>query len=172
MRSLTRLVALSALVATLVSSNPQVRAATATANLSVTATVADRCTIDTSPLAFGSYDPVTTHASANLDASGQVTVTCTMGAAAVITLDQGANPQGGSSDAAPLRRLKSGASYLAYSIYANAGRTTTWGNTPQTGVAHTGTGASTNLTVYGRIGAAQNVAAGTYGDTVLATVTF
>lgn len=172
MRSLTRLVASSALVATLVSSNVSVRALTATANLSVTATVADRCTIDTSPLAFGAYDPVTTHASANLDAAGLVTVTCTSGAAAVITLDQGANPQVGSSDAAPLRRLKSGSNYLSYFVYSNAGRTTAWGNTSQTGVAHTGTGTSTNLTVYGRIGAAQNVAAGSYGDTVLATVTF
>src|SRR6185436_927484 len=44
-----------------------VSAATATANLGVSATVTVNCTISTAALAFGSYDPVGTNAAANLD---------------------------------------------------------------------------------------------------------
>ncbi|MFM6073490.1 MAG: spore coat protein U domain-containing protein, partial [Dolichospermum sp.] len=40
------------------------------------------------------------------------------------------------------------------------------------GVSHTGTGNASNITVYGRIGRGQNVPAGSYTDTVVATVTF
>src|SRR5260370_490689 len=67
---------------------------TGTINLSVSATVSANCTISTSALAFGSYDPVSANASAALDGTGGVTVTCTNGAAAAITLGQGTNGGG------------------------------------------------------------------------------
>jgi spore coat protein U-like protein len=41
-----------------------------------------------------------------------------------------------------------------------------------TGVAHTGTGSATAITVYGQMAAGQNVPAGSYADTVVATVSF
>ena len=47
-----------------------------------------------------------------------------------------------------------------------------WGGTAASDVPHTGTGTETSLTVYGRIPAGQNVPAGSYSDTVVATVTF
>lgn len=149
-----------------------VLAATATSNLSVTATVSANCTISTSAVAFGTYDPVSTHASADLDGTGTVTVTCTSGSGATITLDQGSNPATGSTDAAPLRQMASGANRLAYSLYSDASRTTVWGNTAATDVDHTGTGTATALTVYGRIPGGQNKPAGSYTDTVVATVTY
>ena len=54
------------------------QAATATANLSVTATVVGQCTV-TAPttLAFGNYDPVTANASTDLDAQTNISVACT-----------------------------------------------------------------------------------------------
>ena len=152
---------------------PSADAATQTANLSVTASVAANCAISTSAVAFGAYDPIVANATTDLDATGTVSVTCTSGASAGITLGQGANADTGSTDDVPLRRMNDGATgYLSYALYSDSGRTTTWGNTVATEVAHTGTGAQANLTVYGRVTAGQNVPVGSYSDTVVATVTF
>lgn len=150
----------------------QANAATVTANLSVTASVSASCSVSTTPLAFGAYDPVGANAATPLDATGGVVVTCTNGASTTVTLGQGSNANTGSTDAAPLRRMASGGNYLSYMLYQNAGHTTVWGNTAGTGLAHTGTGTATTVTVYGRIAAGQNVASGSYADTVVATVTF
>lgn len=148
-------------------------AGTATSNLNISATVAANCLISTAPVAFGSYDPLVTNASAPQDANGTVNVTCTNGATANITLGQGAHASAGSSDATPLRRMSNGSSgFLGYALFSNSGRTTTWGNTSVTGVAHTGTGSLTSLTVYGRVDGGQNAAIGAYTDIVVATVTF
>ena len=146
--------------------------ATDTADLTVTATVAANCTISSSGLAFGAYDPVSTNAASPLDGSGAVSVTCTSGSVGDITLGQGANADTGSTDAAPLRRMSDGTDHLAYFLYSDSGRTTVWGNTAETDVAHTGTGTSTDITVYGQVTAGQNVPAASYTDTVVATVTF
>ena len=149
------------------------QAGTATSNLSVTATVSANCSITTAPVAFGAYDPVTANATTPLTSTGTVTVTCTSGASGTITLGQGSNPGGGSTDAAPARRLKdAGTDVLSYALYQDTGRTTVWGNTAGTGVASTGTGSAASLTVYGSVAAGQNVPAGSYSDTVVATVTF
>ncbi len=148
-------------------------AATATANLSVSATVAATCSISTTALAFGAYDPVGANASSPLDGTGTVVVTCTSGAPAAVTLGQGANANTGSTDALPLRRMKdaSGA-FLSYALYQDNGHTTIWGNTTLTSVAQTGSGTTSSINVYGRVAAGQNVGTGSYTDTVVATVTF
>jgi spore coat protein U-like protein len=142
-------------------------AADATSSMAVGATVGSTCAISTAPIAFGTYDAVT---KAEINATGSVTVTCTLGAATVVKLNQGVNPTGPSTDAVPVRRMNSGANLLPYSLSTEATMATVWENT--TGVAHTGTGTATMLTVYGRIAAGVNVPAGTYADTVVATVTF
>jgi len=69
-------------------------AATATTNLGVSATVTNNCTISTAALAFGSYDPVVTHAATNLDGTGTVTVACTKGVAPTVGLGLGSNASG------------------------------------------------------------------------------
>src|SRR5438094_3768308 len=86
-------------------------AASASANLAASSSVANNCTISTAALAFGAYDPVVANASTNLDASGTVSIACTKGATATIDLDLGANATGST------RRLTDGAgtpSYLTY----------------------------------------------------------
>jgi spore coat protein U-like protein len=139
----------------------------------VTASVTANCTITTAPVAFGAYDPVSANATSALNGAGTVSVTCTNGATTAVTLGQGSNAAGGSTAAAPARRLNDGgANYLTYSLYSNTGRTTIWGDTVGTSVAHTGTGTLTALTVYGAVDAGQNVPAGSYSDTVVATITF
>jgi spore coat protein U-like protein len=145
-------------------------AATATSNMSVTATVTANCTISAGTLAFGRYDPV---AATQVDGTAILTVTCTSGTTGTITLGQGLNPAGGSTDAVPLRRMNNGvSSFLSYALFRDSGRTTVWGNTAATGVSHTGTGASVPITVFGRVTAGQTtVPAGNYTDTVVATIT-
>jgi len=149
-------------------------AGSATANLTVQATVDANCTISTTMVDFGSYDPIVANLTTDLQApaGGKVTLLCTNGASATVMLGQGANPDTGSTAANPSRQLKHGASdYLSYTLYSDA-YTTEWGDTAPTGVAHTGTGASADLAIYGVIPQGQNKPVGTYTDTVLATVTF
>jgi spore coat protein U-like protein len=144
-------------------------AATATANLAVSATVVTNCTISTAPLAFGNYDPVGTHAAADLDGTGTVTVACTKNTAPTVALGLGANASGA------VRRLKdAGTNYLTYELYQDAGHTTIWGTA---GGALLSPGAAPskaarNFTVYGRVTSNQDVPAGAFTDTVVATVNF
>lgn len=170
---LARLLLAAAVVSSALVSAPEAaHAGTATDNLAVSASISANCTISTAALAFGAYDPIVSHASSPLDGTGTVTVTCTNGSSADITLGQGANADTGSTDDVPLRRMAKGTDYLAYFLYSDSGRTTVWGNTTGSDVNHIGTGSATNLTVYGRVTAGQNEPAGSYSDTVVATVTF
>jgi spore coat protein U-like protein len=144
---------------------------TATSNMSVTATVTSDCTISAGALAFGNYGLAQVNG-ADLDSTATLTVQCTDGATPTITLGQGQNANTGSTDAAPLRRLKNGSNYLNYALFSDTNRSVTWGNTAGTGAGYTGTGASTSVTVFGRVPASQNVLVGSYSDTVVATITF
>lgn len=148
-------------------------AGTATSNLPVSATVSANCTIDASAgVAFGAYDPVVTNASTDLTHTGSVDTTCTDGATATVTLGEGTNKDSTSTAAAPVRRMISGSNYLSYQLYQDSGATSVWGDTSGTGVTVTGTGGAVTTNVYGVVPAGQNVPAGSYTDTVVATVSF
>ena len=112
----------------------------------------------------------TKHTSAFLD------VNCTTGASAVITLGQGSNAATGSTDAAPLRRMKltTGNNYLSYNLYHDNGHSIVWGNTTDSGKPYTGTGSAGVFTVYAKmmLGVTSGAAAGNYSDTVVATITY
>ena len=144
-------------------------AATATANLAVSATVTNNCTISTAPLAFGSYDPVVANASADLDGTGTVTVACTKGSSATIGLGLGSNASG------TTRRMTDGSSnFLTYELYQDSGRSTVWGNSGSGLLSPVAapSKAARDFTVYGRVTSNQDVPAGSYNDTVVATVNF
>jgi spore coat protein U-like protein len=171
-----RLASIAALAAGGIGLGASSFAAVDTDNLLVSASVTATCTIATAPVAFGTYDPT---AGSPLNATGTVTVLCTNGTPGYITLGQGLNPDGASTDAVPVRQMAGGAAAagrLGYFLYSEGTRSDVWGNTGTTGLNHNGDGTSTALTVYGTIPAAQNVIAGSggtaYADTVVATVTF
>ncbi len=65
-------------------------AGSATANLTVQATVDANCTISTTMVDFGSYDPIVTNLTTDLTApaGGKLTLLCTNGASATVTLGQ------------------------------------------------------------------------------------
>ncbi|MDM3862144.1 MAG: spore coat U domain-containing protein [Aphanizomenon gracile PMC644.10] len=145
-------------------------AGTATSNLTVSSNVPHNCTISsTDSIGFGNYDPISAN---NATGTGTITVICTTGTAATITLGQGSNAHPDSTDAIPMRRLKLGTNHLSYGLYQNNSYNQIWGNTAGTGASHTGTGSESDMTVYGVISGGQNVPVGSYSDTVVAEVSF
>ena len=166
--------ALVAGFASLASFDAATAQASPTANLTVSAKVDNSCSIGTTPLAFGSYNGKAggTNETTDLDVASKVTVTCTLaGADVFVTLGQGNNPTGLSTDAVPARQMIDGLGHLmTYSIFSNTLRTANWDNA--TGVATTPTGSAVDVPIYGRVDKGQSLPAGNYTDTVLATVTF
>jgi spore coat protein U-like protein len=168
MRRLVAGTAVAGILGTLALSH-SARAATATANLAVSASVSQNCTIAApSTLAFGSYDPVVANETTDLDAATTITVRCTRGSTGVwVGLGLGTNASGST------RRMGSGAERLNYEIYSDAGRSTVWGDAALTGVSYTpASSAPATLNVYGRVAAGQDAAVGSYSDTVIATINF
>jgi spore coat protein U domain-containing protein, fimbrial subunit CupE1/2/3/6 len=146
---------------------------TATATFTVTASATGSCTISAvGTMNFGSLGLsfMTTDKSG---VSASINYTCSTGMPVTITLGQGANPGSGSSDAAPLRRMKLGATsnYISYNLYTDNTYSTVWGNTAATGVTTTGTGAGQTALVYGKANHA-TVPVGSYSDVVVVTLTF
>lgn len=154
--------------ALVVAGGSAVSAATATQNLAVGAVVSVKCTISTAPIAFGEYDPIVTHAVAHLDSTGTVSIACTKGSSAQIGLGLGANA------AASVRQMASGTERLAYELYSDVVGGAVWGNASGSWLAPVAapSKAVRAFTVFGRVPANQDVPAGTYADTVVATVNF
>lgn len=139
-------------------------ASTTTTTFSVTATVQATCQISATSLAFGTYSGV------QVDATSTVTATCTNSTSYTIGLNAGLG-QGASTTS---RSMAGPASdVLLYSAYRDSGRSQNWGSvTGVDTVAGTGNGSAQAITVYGRLGAGQLVAPGSYSDTLTATITF
>ena len=143
-------------------------AQTATANLGVSATVAKNCSISTTPVAFGAYDPIVTNATNPLDGTGTVVVTCTKGAGTRIDLGLGSNATG------TTRRMTGGGDFLTYELYTTTARTTVWGSGAAAGltIPAAPSKAARTYTVYGQVAGGQDVTATSYADTVVATINF
>ena len=166
--SLTAFLAAMAMAGTAYVTIAPLSAASTTTTMPVSATVTNNCTIATNPIAFGSYDPIVAHASADLDAAGAVTIACTKGAVTCIGMDTGVNA------ASSTRRMSSGADFLTYELYQDSSRSTVWGNSGGA-LYNSGTSPSKDARTFqvnGRITAGQDVSAGSYTDTVTATVNF
>lgn len=136
------------------------------------------CTVTTTPVNFGSYSldgdtPLTT--------VGKVSVTCgvtgiplSTNVSYTVTLNSGAG--GNVSN----RAMKSGSNTLRYNLYTSVNYSAVWGDgsggSSVRSDAYILSGAlrskTTDYPVYGRIPASQNVAPGTYSDTIIVTVTY
>jgi spore coat protein U-like protein len=148
-----------------------------TSSVTATVTVATNCAITTTPVAFGTYDPIGTNATTPIYASGSVTVTCVKNTAPVIAMSLG-NYANGSQ-----RRMSNGSDYLAYELYQPPNNTpnspcsfpatTVWGSNGNAFAATVATDKGARAySVCGAVSAGQNPSVGTYTDTVVATVTF
>jgi spore coat protein U-like protein len=135
------------------------------------------CSLSATGPAFGIYNPFATTPD---DENGTVTATCRLLSGSAATVSMTDSYTTGSSGTYTNRTLLSGSNALNYNLYFDAGYTEIRGN--GTGVSYYGT-ATLNLTtanpvqtssatIYGRIPAGQNVAPGTYTDTIVVTLTF
>lgn len=140
-------------------------AATTTATFTVTANVQTNCTINAQNLNFGSYT------GALLDGTTTLTVDCSNGSAFNIGLSAGTAP--GATVSTRKMTGPSGSDLLPYTLSRDSAHTLNWGNTVGTDTqAGTGTGANQTFTVFGEIPAGQFTTAGSYLDTITATLTF
>ncbi|HEX3430829.1 MAG TPA: spore coat U domain-containing protein [Rhizomicrobium sp.] len=140
-------------------------AGTTTTNFTVNATVVAACVASASNMGFGNY---TASSATPDDANSTVTVTCTNNDAYTIALN------GGDSGHVAARAMENGLNTLAYGVYTSSGYSTIWGDGTNgtSTVAGTGNGAAQNYTAYGQIPVAEYSTAGSYSDTLTATVTF
>ncbi|CAN7687822.1 spore coat U domain-containing protein [Rhizobium rhizogenes] len=134
-------------------------------SFAVNASVAANCLVSVGNVDFGTRGVL----SANADATGSVTATCTAGTTYTVSLS------GGTTNAAPTaRKMSKGAETVTYGLYKDTNRSQPWGDatTPGSTVAGTGTGAAQVLTVYGRVPPQTTPTPGTYTDTVVVTLTY
>jgi len=139
-------------------------AGSADSTFQITATVEGSCSVSANDVSLGTYDP----GAATLEGTGTIDYQCTPGLSPTISLDNGlygANPNS--------RVLSSGSSALDYQLYQDNGYSTVWGDgTNGSSVESvTADGNSDSTTVYVAVPTGQtNAAAGSYSDTVTATI--
>lgn len=152
----------TALAAALLAAAPLASAATATTTFEVSIEILNSCTIAASPMVFATQ---TGNIVGNIDAMSNLTVNCNDGALYSIGLNDGANGT----------RVMSagGAQTVSYELYTDVGRVNRWDDLGGANTAAgTGSNADQTVTVYGRVAGPQSVAAGTYNDTITATIEF
>lgn len=140
-----------------------------TSDMAVTASINVSCTMSVTNLDFGTYDPILANATQDLTASATVSTNCSLGAIAIVRMSKGLHFFSGNYS----RHMSNvgGDSKLKYELYKNEGLTDVW--TGKWGQSVVGTGASDDLTVYGKVFQnQQDAAAGSYNDTVTVTVLF
>ncbi len=126
------------------------------------------CTITAVGVSFGTYD---VFSGSPLDSTGSVTYNC-ISVLGTITINLS---RGGAPTFTPRQMFRSSET-LNYNLYLNAARTTIWGD-GTSGTSHYGPVTpplltNVTVTIYGRIPGGQDVSAGTYSDTVVATINF
>jgi spore coat protein U-like protein len=127
------------------------------------ASIPDNCHVSAEDINFGAQGVLT----ANIDAAGQVSVTCTSGTPYTVALD------GGTMGGAPTaRKMSKGAETIRYGIYQDAARTQPWGDTVGTTVAGTGSGLAQVLVTYDQVPPQMTPSPGNYADTVVVTLTY
>lgn len=136
------------------------------------------CTISATGPAFGIYNPLQ---ATPTYANGSVTASCTkISGMSAETVNLVSSYSTGSSGTYAMRTMLSGVNTLNYNLYFDAGYTQIRGNGTggsQTGGAsftltRTNPTASTTSVIYGRVPASQDVAPGSYADTIMVTVTY
>ncbi len=135
------------------------------------------CTVSATGPAFGVYNPLST---TPLLANGQVSASCTLTGTTSTTVSLVSSYSTGSSGTYALRTMLSGTSSLGYNLYYDAAfsqvRGDGTGGSQQGGatmtLTRTAPTASVTSVIYGRIPALQDVAPGSYLDTIVVTVTY
>ena len=127
------------------------------------------CTISTTPVNFGTYD---VFSGIPKDSTGTITVDCKNPEKKPLPVTVSIN-QGSSGSFNPRQMTSPLGDRLNYYLFIDSSRNSIWGD--GTGgssvfIATVSKNAILNSTVYGRVPAGQNISAGTYTDTLTATV--
>jgi spore coat protein U-like protein len=144
--------------------------------------LAGSCTVSSSGLAFGTYQPLTFAGkltSADKTSTATVSIMCTgivTGGSYSISLGAGTYGSGNRISTRYLNNTTHGGDYMAYNLFTEASFTTVWGD-GSTGSLLNGSiaaGSSTpSHTVYGKIPAGQNtLKAGSFSDSLTMTLTY
>ena len=140
-------------------------------------TAAVSCSVSATGPVFGVYNPLS---ATPTYANGQIQATCTLLSGGATTVTLVSSYSSGKSGSYAMRTMLSGTNKLNYNLFFDAAYTQIRGD--GTGGSQTG-GASLALspgnptqsstsTIYGRIPASQDVAAGAYSDTIVVTITY
>jgi len=136
----------------------------ATSSFNVSATLIASCTISVSNMDFGVID---TTIVGPVDQTATIDVSCTNASEYTIGIGSGLQPAG---DGPTDRRMTNGANVLAYGLYHDQSRTSSWGLSLTNVAIGIGTGSNQSLTVFGRIFSDQQTSVGHYADSVVVTV--
>lgn len=126
------------------------------------------CTLTSTSVAFGTYNVFST---TDLASTGTVTYNCRRRGNTTISVWLSRGIYAPSNNP---RRMASGINRLNYNLFLDANHTQIWGdpNPYQYGPLRPPNRTDVTLTVYGLIAAGQDVAAGTYSDSVTVTINF
>lgn len=170
----------AASLALLLLATVDVRAGVGTSIFTALTAVRANCSVSTTPLAFGTYDPIVANRTASLNGIGAITVACVKGTAPTIALGPGNYATAGT-------RRMSGApngDFLVYELYQPVDNTPgascvfpgalAWRATPPNLFAASSAPSKQPRTynICGTVPAAQDPSVGIYSDTVVATVNF
>jgi spore coat protein U-like protein len=157
--------------------SPAMAADTTTFNVRIIITKA--CTITAAAATDVDFGTALSTATTPSNAQGSVTAQCSALTPYTIALNAGSNAAT-ANDVTTRRMRNTDAAvttnnFVGYQLYQDAGRTNVWGATTATNtVAAVGNGAPQPYNVYGRVlnPSVNNAAAGSYLDTVTATITY
>jgi spore coat protein U-like protein len=131
------------------------------------------CTVSTSGVAFGSFNPLP---GLSADTNGTIAVTCTGAVSDTATYTIAITSGLGSFSA---RKMLAGGGSLTYNLYKDSGCTQVWGDgtgsssTVSDSVTLTSSSLTTNYVVYSRIAGGQRMTkSNVYSDSLLVTVTY
>jgi spore coat protein U-like protein len=137
------------------------------------------CTVSTTGVAFGIYDPL---GATPTDSTGNVTIVCNYLSGGATQIAYSVALSTGSSGTYVPRQLRAGTTALNYNLYIDSARSTVWGDggaatSVASGSATIGPGVGNgrredSRTIYGRVPAAQDALPGSYGDSIIVTLVF
>lgn len=132
------------------------------------------CTVSADTISFGAYVPT---AGGDINVAADISVTCKAFVLGIISYE--IHLGSGLHGTVASRKMSNGDSLLAYNIYNNAGRTVIWGDGEDgTGIKGDsyllalGASRTETVSMYGKLTGGQNVSAGSYSDTIIATVVY
>ncbi len=127
------------------------------------------CSITTTPLTFGNYDPFS---AVPHDGTATIIVGCNEAPPPTVVMSVSASQHSGGFNPRKMK-LMTGTGFLDYNVYTDSGRTQIWGDgSANTFIRSKKVTKNTpwSSTVYGRIPPGQDVSIGSYNETVTVTI--